>query len=190
MSKRGLLLVISGPSGVGKSALGKLLLERNTGICYSVSATTRPPRLQEVEGESYFFFSTEEFVRLRDKGGFLEWAEVYGNYYGTPKEAVEKLLSAGRDVVLEIDTQGAAQVKQICPEGILIFIMPPSAEELKHRITKRGSETEESLNRRLAAAASEMELAAEYDHIVVNHTLAAAVKEVEAIIANEHRKNN
>ena len=120
----------------------------------------------------------------------MEWAEVYGNYYGTPKETVEKLLSAGSDVVLEIDTQGALQVKRICPKSLLIFIMPPSTEVLRQRITKRGSETEESLNRRLTAAAREMELAGEYDHIVVNHTLSAAVKELEAIIKAEHEERN
>ena len=134
MKKRGVLIVISGPSGAGKGTICKALLEKKDDLFLSVSATTREPRAGEVHGVNYYFLSKEEFLNKVDEGDFLEWAEVYGNYYGTPKSKVEEMLNEGKNVILEIDIQGALKVKENCEDGVFIFILPPSMEELKQRI--------------------------------------------------------
>ncbi|CUP67990.1 guanylate kinase [Clostridium baratii] len=183
--KRGVLLVVSGPSGAGKGTICKALLEKHKEIYLSVSATTRAPRKGEVEGVNYYFTTKEEFVKRVEEGDFLEHAEVYGNYYGTPKSSVEKMLEQGKDVILEIDIQGALKVKENCEEGIFIFILPPSMEELKQRIIKRGSETPESLMTRFKSAYKEINYISKYNYAVVNDEVDLAVKKLEAIITAE-----
>lgn len=185
MSKKGVLLVISGPSGAGKGTICKALLEKHKDIYLSVSATTREPRAGEVHGVNYFFKTKEEFLKKVEEGDFLEHAEVYGNYYGTPKSSVQKMLDEGRDVILEIDIQGALKVKENCEEGIFIFILPPSMEELKQRIIKRGSETPESLMTRFKSAYKEINYISKYNYAVVNDEVDTAVAKLEAIIAAE-----
>jgi len=185
MPEPGLLLILSGPSGVGKGAVGALLLANNPNLLYSVSATTRVPRRGELDGVNYSFLSREEFTSAVHAGDFLEWAEVYGNYYGTRRSAVLENLNRGKDVVLEIDPQGARQIRSACPAGVFIFIKPPSFEELERRIVSRGSENAESLARRLASARVEMLQADEYDYIVINDELERAAEEIEAIIRAE-----
>ncbi len=185
MSKKGVLLVISGPSGAGKGTICKALLEKNKEIYLSVSATTREPRKGEVEGVNYFFLKKEDFLQKVEEGDFLEHAEVYGNYYGTPRSSVKKMIDEGRDVILEIDIQGALKVKENCEEGIFIFILPPSMEELKQRIIKRGSETPESLMRRFKSAYKEINYISKYNYAVVNDEVDTAVSKIEAIIAAE-----
>ncbi|MGG7143748.1 guanylate kinase [Clostridium nigeriense] len=184
-SNRGVLIVISGPSGAGKGTICKALLEKHDNIYISVSATTRAPREGEVEGVNYYFLSKEDFeVKVRENG-FLEYANVHGNFYGTPKGNVEKMLEDGKDVILEIDIQGALQVKENFKEGVFIFILPPSMEELKQRIIKRGSETEESLMTRFKNAYKEINYVSKYNYAVVNDTLELAVEKVESIITAE-----
>lgn len=185
MSKKGVLLVISGPSGAGKGTICKALLEKHKEIYLSVSATTREPRNGEVEGVNYFFLKKEDFLQKVEEGDFLEHAEVYGNYYGTPKSSVQKMIDEGRDVILEIDIQGALKVKENCEEGIFIFILPPSMEELKQRIIKRGSETPESLMRRFKSAYKEINYISKYNYAVVNDEVDTAVLKIEAIITAE-----
>ncbi|GAB6169996.1 guanylate kinase [Clostridium carnis] len=182
---RGVLIVISGPSGAGKGTICKELLEKHENIYLSVSATTREPRSGEVHGVNYYFLKKEDFLRKVKENGFLEYAEVYGNCYGTPKANVEKMLDEGKDVILEIDIQGALKVKENFSEGVFIFILPPSMEELKQRIIKRGSETEESLMRRFKSAYKEINYVSKYNYAVVNDTLDVAVSKVESIIAAE-----
>ncbi|KAJ51500.1 guanylate kinase [Clostridium tetanomorphum] len=184
MNKKGLLIVISGPSGTGKGTVCKALLEEND-FWISVSATTRTPRKGEVDGVNYFFLEKEEFLRRIDLEDFLEYAEVYGNYYGTPRSNVLKKLEEGRDVILEIDIQGALKVKENYPDGVFIFILPPSMEELKKRITNRGTETEESLMTRFKSAYKEINYVSKYNYAVVNDTVSEAVRKIECIIAAE-----
>lgn len=183
-SSKGLLLVISGPSGAGKGSICKELLKRND--CWlSVSATTRAPRSGEIDGVNYYFLEKEDFLEKVKCGDFLEYAEVYGNYYGTPKSKVLEQLDNGRDVILEIDIQGALKVKESYPDGVFIFILPPSMEELKNRIIKRGSETPESLMTRFKAAYKEINFVSKYNYAVVNDTIEEAVRKIEGIIIAE-----
>ncbi|MBD8046137.1 MAG: guanylate kinase [Clostridium argentinense] len=184
MGVKGQLLVISGPSGAGKGTVCKSLLEKND-IWISVSATTRKPRAGEVDGVNYYFIDKEEFLERIDNDDFLEYAEVYGNYYGTPKSKVFEVLESGKDVILEIDIQGALKIKSAYPDGVFIFILPPSMEELKSRITNRGSETPESLKTRLSSAYEEISFASKYDYAVINDEVNEAVKKIESIIAAE-----
>lgn len=188
----GILFVISGPSGVGKGTIKDNLLPRLGNIKLSVSATTRAPREGEVDGQDYFFVSLEAFSSMLDREGFLEHAQVYNNMYGTPREYVLENLRNGIDVLLEIDIQGAMQVKSRMPQGVFIFIEPPSIEELANRICHRGKDSEESIARRLAACDAEMEHLRYYDYSVVNDELEEAVKKVQAIIVAERCriKNN
>lgn len=185
MHKKGLLIVISGPSGAGKGTICKALIEKNKEIFISVSATTRSPRAGEVDGVNYHFLSREEFIKRVEKNDFLEYAEVYGNYYGTPKSKVQDMLDRGIDVILEIDIQGALKVKENFDEGVFIFILPPSMEELKQRIIKRGSETPESLMTRFKSAYQEINYVSKYNYAVVNDEVDVAVKKIEGIIAAE-----
>lgn len=184
MKEKGLLVVISGPSGAGKGTICKALLEKND-FWLSVSATTRNPRVGEVDGANYYFLSKEEFQNRIKSEGFLEYAEVYGNYYGTPKDSVLSAIDSGKDVVLEIDIQGALKVKETYPEGVFIFILPPSMKELRQRIINRGSETEESLMTRFKAAYKEINYVSKYNYAVVNDTVEEAVKKIEGIVIAE-----
>lgn len=180
--RNGNLFIVSGPSGAGKGTLVKELPATVPDVWVSVSVTTRAPRPGEVEGKHYFFISVEEFDHLRTTGGLLEWAEVHGNHYGTPRAEVESKVAEGRQVILEIDPQGAFQVKSLLADSVLIFIMPPSWEELERRLTTRGSETKAQVEERLVTAKHELELVGEYDHVVQNDDVLRAVGELVGII--------
>jgi guanylate kinase len=186
--KRGLLIVISGPSGVGKDTLIKRLLELDRNLRYSVSCTTRPPRPGEVDGVDYTFVTRERFQQLIDEGAFLEYAEYDGNLYGTLVERVEKARGAGNDIVLKIEVKGAEQVRQQVPEGVFIFVAPPSTQELERRHELRNSESMDDRASRLKIAQDEMKYAARYDHVVVNDELERAVAEVLAIIREARQR--
>lgn len=188
MDGKPLLIVISGPSGSGKGTLCKALRQVFPDLAYSVSVTTRPPRPGEVDGVDYIFVTPSEFQRRLQEGKFLEWAQVYENYYGTPKEPVEKWLEEGRDVLLELDVQGALQVRKLYPEALLIFIAPPSIEELRARIAKRGTDTKEVIKKRLSCAKEEIKAAANYDYIVVNEHQEEALKKLVEIISMEKKR--
>lgn len=184
MIKKGLLIVISGPSGAGKGTICKALTKNNN-FWLSVSATTRTPREGEVEGTNYFFVNKKDFEDRIEKQDFLEYANVYGNYYGTPKSKVVEALEKGDDVILEIDIQGALNVKQNYPEGVFVFILPPSMEELRQRIVNRGSETPESLMTRFKSAYKEINFVSSYNYAVVNDTIENAVDKIQNIISAE-----
>ena len=185
-TRSGLLLVVSGPAGVGKGTINEALLERHSDIRMSVSATTRAPRPGEIEGVHYFFKSEEDFGRMIERGEFLEYVRVFNmNYYGTPKSFVFDELNSGRSVILEIDVQGGMKIKEAFPDAVLIFIAPPSMNELKERLIGRRTETPEQIERRFATAFSEVERAGSYDYVVVNDVIDAAVSRVEQIISAE-----
>lgn len=184
MSKKGILTVISGFSGAGKGTLVKELVERH-GYKLSVSATTRSPRPGEEHGREYFFLTREEFESMIEENQFFEWAEYVGNYYGTPKAYVEEQLRLGNHVILEIEIQGALKVKEQCPEALLLFVTPPSAAVLKERLVKRGTETMETIQKRLFRGAEEASYIKDYDYIIVNDDLETCVEETNSIIINE-----
>jgi len=179
----GRLTVITGPSGVGKGTLVNRLLERQPTIWLSVSATTRAPRPGEQEGVQYFFLERSAFKQLVAGGGLLEWAEFAGNLYGTPRLPVEAKLAAGHPVLLEIEVEGARQVRQSFPEAFQLFVAPPSFAELERRIRGRGTDSEEAIQRRLARANEELEAAAEFDAVLVNADLETALLELEGLMA-------
>lgn len=181
----GLLIVLSGPSGAGKGTICRELCERNERYRLSISVTTRKPRKGEVDGKNYFFKDVEQFQKMIDEDQLLEWAEVYGNYYGTPREYVEKSLKEGYDVILEIDIQGALKVKEKYPNGVFIFILPPSMEELKKRIINRGTETEEEIMKRFRSAYEELNYITKYNYVVINDDIGEAIKKIESIIIAE-----
>lgn len=183
--KTGNLFVLSGPSAVGKGTICRELLKRYTDIVYSVSATTRPAREGEVHGRDYFFYDEAEFQRMVREGLFLEWAKVYENYYGTPRAFVDEITASGRDCILEIDVQGAMQVKAQKPDGIFIFIVPPSKEELIRRINSRGTENKEEIARRMQKVDDELALLPQYDYMVVNDNLDKAVELILCLIQAE-----
>ena len=184
----GKLFVLSGPSGAGKGTICKKLLEETEKLELSVSMTTRSPRHGEVEGISYFFTEKEEFEEHIRCGNLLEHAQVYGNYYGTPKAPVLEKLAAGIDVILEIDMQGALKVKESYPDGVFIFILPPSMSELRKRLTGRGTETAEAIELRLGETLKELSYIEKYDYCVVNGVLEETVARVKAIVVAEHSK--
>ena len=186
----GKLFILSGPSGAGKGTICKEVLAQTSrdDVQLSVSMTTRNPRNGETEGVSYYFVSKEEFLRKIEAGGLLEHAEVYGNYYGTPKQPVIEKLAAGIDVILEIDMQGALKVKQNYPDGVFIFILPPSMSELRKRLTGRGTETAEAIEMRLGETLKEISYIDKYDYCVVNGKLEEAVNRVKSILIAEHSR--
>jgi len=183
MSERGRLIVMAGPSAVGKGTLASHIVQNFDGFVLSVSATTRSPRAGETDGVSYFFLSVDEFKQRVDSGMMLEWATVHGtNSYGTPRQPVEIALSKGLNVILEIDVQGAFQVKKAFPEAILVFVNPPSFEELRARLDKRGTESEEDKHIRLETAKSELAQAGEFDYLVINDEVARCAQEVVDLV--------
>ena len=188
LNRKGLLLVVSGPSGAGKGTICKALLEKNNEIKLSVSATTRKPRTGEVHGVNYFFIEKEEFTTMIENGEFLEYAKIYDNFYGTPKASVIECLEKGQDVILEIEMQGAKQIKEVYPEGVFIFVLPPSLEELKSRIVGRGTETQEEIEKRFSCAFEEINQIVNYDYFIINEDIEKSVNDVEAIISAEKNK--
>jgi guanylate kinase len=184
MSK-GFLLVISGPSGSGKGTVCKKLIERNEKLVFSVSATTRKPRPGEIDGVNYFFIDDKKFDEMVDNNEFLEYANVHGNRYGTPINFVKNEIEKGEIVILEIDVQGAIQIKEKYNEAVFIFLVPPSMNELKNRIVKRGTESKEDIDLRLKNALNELKFVDKYDYIVINDEVDEAVNKIEAIIKAE-----
>jgi len=189
LNERGLLVIISGPSGVGKGTIRKALFEiPDNNYCYSVSMTTRKPRGGEVDGSDYFFVSREEFERRIKVNGFLEYADFVGEYYGTPIDYIEKQMEAGKEVIIEVEVQGALQVKERLPEAVFIFIVPPSRKALIERLKNRGTDSKSKIQKRVAKAEREYSLAYKYDYIVVNDEVNNAADRIYAIIRAEHAK--
>jgi guanylate kinase len=186
--ERGSLIVVSAPSGAGKSSLVQRALKQVEGLKFSVSYTTRPPRQGERDKVDYCFVGREEFITARDKEEFLEWAEVHGNLYGTHRGAVEEMLASGFDVILDIDVQGAEQVRREAAESKTVFILPPSREVLEGRLRSRGQNTTDDLERRLRTATVEVQLYDLFDYVIVNDDLDRAAAELEAIIAAERQR--
>ena len=188
MNKEGIIIVVSGFSGAGKGTIMKALLERYDNYALSISATTRNPRPGEEEGKAYFFKTTEEFEKMIAKDDLIEYAMYVGNYYGTPKAYVEEQLRAGKDVILEIEIQGALKVKEKFPNTLLLFVTPPSAEELRKRLEGRGTETQEVIDGRMKRAIEEAEYMDQYDYLVVNDELDVCVEEMHHLIQGEHER--
>ena len=186
MRRKGILIVVSGFSGVGKGTLMKQLVHSYDNYALSVSMTTRQPRPGESDGKEYFFVSREVFEKTIAENGLIEYANYCGNYYGTPKEYVEKQLEKGKDVILEIEIQGALKVREQFPTALLLFVMPPSAQELKKRLEGRGTETKEVIDKRLKRATEEAEGIENYDFIVINDKLEECVKEMHGLILAAH----
>jgi len=182
---KGLLLVVSGPSGAGKGTICGLLRKALPDLAYSVSVTTRAPREGEVDGKDYFFKTVSQVKDMIFRGELLEYAQVYGNYYGTPKPYVMGLLNEGRDVLLEIDVQGALQIKKVFPDGVFVFVVPPTLSELRARIYNRGKDTEEVIEKRLKEATHELRYASKYDYIIVNDIAEKAAGRVLTLLEAE-----
>ena len=188
MAVRGKTFIVSGPSGVGKSTVLSALFEKHSNLYFSVSATTRLPREGEVNGVHYHFIGADQFREMIEDDAFLEYAEYVGNFYGTPKKFVDAAMDEGRDVILDIEIQGAKQVCEKRPETVRIFIAPPSWSELERRLTERGTDTPEKVQKRLLRAKVELQTADSYDYFVINDTVENAVAELEAILCAEHCK--
>lgn len=189
MDKKGILIVVSGFSGAGKGTIMKELLRKYDNYALSVSATTRNPRPGEEEGVAYFFKTTDEFEKMIAKDELIEYAKYVDNYYGTPRTYVEEQLKAGRDVILEIEIQGALKVKKKFPDTLLLFVTPPSAAELRNRLVNRGTETMDVIEYRLGRAKEEAEGMDQYDYLIINDELDVCVEEVHRIIEGEHRRS-
>lgn len=184
MKNKGLLLVVSAPSGCGKGTiLGEIL--KDDSFYYSISATTRAPREGEQDGVNYHFITKEEFEQRIAQGGMLEYAQYCGNYYGTPKKEVEQMRDAGRDVILEIEVEGAMKVRALCPDAVFLFIAPPSVEELRRRLNKRGTEAAEVIEERVSQASRELSYATRYDYIIVNGELEKAIQDFRTVVRAE-----
>ena len=188
MNKKGILIVVSGFSGAGKGTLMKALLNKYDNYALSISATTRNPREGEVDGREYFFKTTEEFEKMIAKDELIEYAKYVNNYYGTPRAYVEEQLESGKDVILEIEIQGALKVKEKFPETLLLFVTPPSADILRGRLVGRGTETMEVIESRMRRAAQEAEGMDAYDYLIINDDLEVCVREMHRIIVGEHRR--
>lgn len=191
ITRRGLMLVLSSPSGAGKSTISRALLEQHPDLTMSVSSTTRPMRPGEVEGKDYYFIDTERFENMVENGEFLEHAKVFDNYYGTPRAPVEAALKDGKDVLFDVDWQGTQQLRQNARDDLVsIFILPPSVEELERRLYARAQDPEDVVKRRMAKATSEMSHWAEYDYIIVNEDISQSTREAEAILSAERLKRD
>ena len=190
MNHQGILVVVSGFSGAGKGTLMKELLKRYDNYALSISATTRAPREGETDGKEYFFVTKEQFEKMRDERKLIEYAQYVNNYYGTPKEYVEQKMAEGKDVILEIEIQGALKVKKRFPDALLLFVTPPSAEELRRRLVGRGTETLEVITARLARAAEEASGMEAYDYLLINDDLDRCVEEMHQLIQLQHRKTS
>ena len=190
MNHQGILVVVSGFSGAGKGTLMKELLKRYDNYALSISATTRAPREGETDGKEYFFVTKEQFEKMRDERKLIEYAQYVNNYYGTPKEYVEQKMAEGKDVILEIEIQGALKVKKRFPDALLLFVTPPSAEELRRRLVGRGTETLEVINARLARAEEEASGMEAYDYLLINDDLDRCVEEMHQLIQLQHRKTS
>lgn len=186
MKKKGMLVVISGPAGVGKGTLCRALMAQANDLEYSVSVTTRASRSGETEGKEYYFRTKEEFKKMIEEEKLLEWAEFLGNFYGTPRFHVEAMLEKGKTIILEIDIQGAKQIKALYPQGVFIFIVPPSLAVLSNRLRGRGTESEEVIQNRLARALEELENVKDYNYAVENDDIEVAVKKLKSIIVAEN----
>lgn len=186
MNRRGKTFIVSGPSGVGKSTVLRALFQGRDDLYFSVSATTRPPREGEVDGKDYHFITADRFRSMIEEDAFLEYAEYVSNFYGTPKKYVDEAMDAGKDAILDIEIQGAAQVSAKRPDTVRIFIAPPSWEELERRLTARGTDTPEKIQKRLLRAKVELDSASSYDYFVINDTVEQAVEELRAILLAEH----
>ncbi len=187
---KGILFVVSAPAGCGKDTILEQMFKKTENVCYSVSATTRAPREGEVNGVHYHFMTREQFVEMIKDDAVLEYTEYCGNYYGTPRKAVEDMLSEGKDVILKIEVEGAMNIKRLFPESKLVFILPPSLAELERRLRKRGTETEEKIIERTAQAKNELEFAKDYDYLLVNGELEKAVDDLICIIRAEHLRKD
>jgi len=189
IARRGLMLVLSSPSGAGKTTIARALLEAETGIESSISHTTRKKRKGEKEGKDYHFVDQDEFARMRDRGAFLEWAEVFDNYYGTPRAPVERALKEGRDVLFDVDWQGAASLRAEAPSDVVsVFILPPSAADLEQRLNVRAEDPPDVVHTRMRGASDEIRHWQEYDYVIVNHDLERSVAAVRAILVAERQR--
>lgn len=190
MFREGLLVVVSGPSGTGKGTVLNFLREREKSIKFSVSATTRQPRSGEVDGVNYFFKTNEEFETMIKNGELVEWVKYCDNYYGTPKKCIEDTIKSGYDCLLEIEVEGALNIKKIYPDSVSIFILPPSFEELRRRIESRGTEKPEVIEKRMEKALKEMKLIDKYDYVIINDEVEKAVNSICYILASEKLKSS
>jgi guanylate kinase len=191
IGRRGLMLVLSSPSGAGKTTLTKLLRDEEPSLTLSISVTTRPRRPSEVDGVHYFFKTADEFKDMRDRGDLLEWAEVHGNFYGSPRKEIDKALSGGNDILFDIDYQGAMQVRKTAPEDVVsIFILPPSIPELRRRLERRAEDSATVIQQRLKNAKNEIDRWRDYDYVLVNDDLQETFAKIRAILAAERLKRD